>query len=47
MKYDTVWDQRYQELVRYIEEFGDTRVPHKFARNWPLASWVNKLEEKL
>jgi len=39
---DHQWDMRYEELVSYLKEFGDTRVPQKFTKNPPLGQWVSK-----
>eukprot|EP00592_Proboscia_alata_P016928 CAMPEP_0194395152 /NCGR_PEP_ID=MMETSP0174-20130528/124261_1 /TAXON_ID=216777 /ORGANISM="Proboscia alata, Strain PI-D3" /LENGTH=187 /DNA_ID=CAMNT_0039191049 /DNA_START=419 /DNA_END=979 /DNA_ORIENTATION=+ len=35
------WDSRYEELVSYAKEFGDTRVPRKYTKNLALGNWVN------
>jgi len=34
------WDVRYEELLSYVKEFGDARVPGRFAENIPLGTWV-------
>jgi len=39
-KYQRLWEQRYRELVQYVEEFGHTRVPCQFSLNPALGVWV-------
>ena len=34
------WDERYGELKRYKERFGDCNVPKRWNENTQLASWV-------
>lgn len=34
------WERTYEELVMFVQEFGDARVPHKFPQNPPLGNWV-------
>eukprot|EP00592_Proboscia_alata_P006792 CAMPEP_0194357112 /NCGR_PEP_ID=MMETSP0174-20130528/4643_1 /TAXON_ID=216777 /ORGANISM="Proboscia alata, Strain PI-D3" /LENGTH=103 /DNA_ID=CAMNT_0039126999 /DNA_START=1 /DNA_END=309 /DNA_ORIENTATION=+ len=38
-KYQRLWEQRYRELVQYVEEFGHTRVPCQFSLNPALGVW--------
>eukprot|EP00592_Proboscia_alata_P017159 CAMPEP_0194395382 /NCGR_PEP_ID=MMETSP0174-20130528/124391_1 /TAXON_ID=216777 /ORGANISM="Proboscia alata, Strain PI-D3" /LENGTH=415 /DNA_ID=CAMNT_0039191309 /DNA_START=144 /DNA_END=1388 /DNA_ORIENTATION=- len=35
------WDGRYEELVKYVKEFGNARVPFRFAENPSLGWWVH------
>lgn len=37
------WEESFQELVIFKEEFGHCRVPHNYERNLALARWVSKL----
>ena len=34
------WDVRYEELVIYVKQFGNARVPASFAENPVLGKWV-------
>ena len=34
------WDRRFDELLDYVEKFGNARVPRSFADNPALGSWV-------
>ena len=34
------WSNRYKELVKYVKEFRNSRVPQKFARSPALGHWV-------
>jgi len=36
-----LWHQRYSELVQFKEKYGHCNVPHKYASNRRLASWVD------
>jgi hypothetical protein len=36
------WQERYDELVQYRDEFGDCLVPHNWTQNTPLAQWVKR-----
>eukprot|EP00985_Skeletonema_marinoi_P021763 scaffold13537_cov142-Skeletonema_marinoi.AAC.1 len=40
--YEERWDMRYQELVAYNDEHGDTLVPAKYPDNPQLGTWVNE-----
>mmetsp|Transcript_27083 Transcript_27083/g.27455 ORF Transcript_27083/g.27455 Transcript_27083/m.27455 type:complete len:163 (-) Transcript_27083:1235-1723(-) len=40
------WERSYEELVKFVEEFGHTRVPAKFPQNLPLGNWVRKQRSK-
>ena len=35
------WEERYEQLVEYKEEHGDTRVPQKYEPNPALGRWGN------
>lgn len=34
------WNEMYNELIEYMEEYGDCNVPEKYAENKKLANWV-------
>jgi len=34
------WNQRYKELLIYVEDFGDAQVPARFPQNPQLGLWV-------
>jgi hypothetical protein len=36
------WDHRFQELLKFKEEFGHCLVPHRWARDKVLARWVKR-----
>ena len=36
------WMKRYNELVKYVEQNGNTMVPYQYPPNWELGYWVNK-----
>jgi hypothetical protein len=36
------WEERFQELGQFREEFGHCLVPHNWARNRELAQWVKR-----
>jgi len=36
-KYQSLWDQKYKELVKYVEDFGHSRVPVQYSL---LGGWV-------
>jgi len=36
------WARQYKELVSYVREFGDARVPQRYAKNPVLGRWVNR-----
>jgi len=38
--YSSAWNVRYEELVRYVKEIGNTFVPCRFAKNPFLGNWV-------
>jgi len=38
---ESQWEDRYKELVSYVEEFGDARVSTKFIENSALVKWVS------
>lgn len=38
---DALWDERYQQLVRFKKEHGHCDVPQKYSPNSALAQWVN------
>lgn len=35
-----IWGEMYDELVKYVEEFGDAKVPARFPQNQSLGNWV-------
>jgi hypothetical protein len=37
-----MWTKRFGELVRFREKFGHCLVPHKWAENLALATWVKR-----
>eukprot|EP00956_Cyclotella_meneghiniana_P028467 scaffold66271_cov21-Cyclotella_meneghiniana.AAC.1 len=41
----TLWNQRYDELVGYKEEYGDCNVPRNFDENPKLGVWVHHQRE--
>ena len=43
----TPWGRRYKELVSYVKEFGDTRVPQRYVKNPSLGNWVNTQRSNL
>ena len=36
------WDERYQDLVQFRQEYGHSTVPHNYVQNIPLAQWVKR-----
>jgi len=36
----TGWNDRYDELVKFREQYGDTIVPQQYEANRPLGKWV-------
>eukprot|EP00538_Stauroneis_constricta_P009108 CAMPEP_0119552920 /NCGR_PEP_ID=MMETSP1352-20130426/5799_1 /TAXON_ID=265584 /ORGANISM="Stauroneis constricta, Strain CCMP1120" /LENGTH=403 /DNA_ID=CAMNT_0007599235 /DNA_START=56 /DNA_END=1267 /DNA_ORIENTATION=- len=38
--HDTIWEQRFQELVAFKSEYGHTNVPAGFSGNQQLGIWV-------
>merc|ERR1711957_853826 len=45
-QFNRQWDERYKELVTYVKEFGDTRVPQKYTKNPALGRWVYNQRQK-
>ena len=39
---DCIWNQKYQELVVYTQEFGNANVPKHFLANTPVGNLVSK-----
>mmetsp|Transcript_18347 Transcript_18347/g.25882 ORF Transcript_18347/g.25882 Transcript_18347/m.25882 type:complete len:189 (+) Transcript_18347:245-811(+) len=39
-KHETVWNQMYEELIAYKNEYGDCLVPIKWSENERLSTWV-------
>jgi hypothetical protein len=37
---EAAWEEMFQELTKYKREHGDTLVPHRYAKNPQLGSWV-------
>jgi len=37
----TGWNDRYAELVKFREQYGDTIVPQQYEANRPLGKWVS------
>jgi hypothetical protein len=35
------WEQRFEELQKYVKEFGDPHVPTKYPDNRALGRWVS------
>jgi hypothetical protein len=42
----TGWDDRYNELVQFKEQYGDTMVPQLYSANRALGKWVAKQREQ-
>jgi hypothetical protein len=42
----TGWDDRYNELVQFKEQYGDTMVPQLYSANKALGKWVAKQREQ-
>jgi len=40
MNNQKTWDERFEELVKYKNEFGDCKVPVRYKENQQLATWV-------
>jgi hypothetical protein len=40
------WDERYNELVQFKEQYGDTMVPQLYSANRALGKWVAKQREQ-
>ena len=37
------FEQRYKELVEFIDEFGHCNVPHRYSANPSLEQWCSKM----
>jgi hypothetical protein len=40
----TPWSERFDELVAFKQEFGNTNVPKRYSNNKQLARWVSKVQ---
>jgi hypothetical protein len=40
------WNDRFEELLKFREEYGDTIVPQQYEPNRPLGKWVAKQREQ-
>jgi hypothetical protein len=38
--HEFVWSKNFEELIEYKKKHGNTRVPHLYAPNRPLGTWV-------
>jgi hypothetical protein len=41
MKGDTLWEQKYEDLIAYKEVHGDCNVPTKYKKDTSLGRWVS------
>ena len=40
----TGWNDRYDELIKFKEQYGDTIVPQQYEANRPLGKWVSCID---
>mmetsp|Transcript_24725 Transcript_24725/g.32788 ORF Transcript_24725/g.32788 Transcript_24725/m.32788 type:complete len:667 (+) Transcript_24725:194-2194(+) len=45
--YEATWWRRFQELQDYKEEFGDCKVPRRYAPNPQLATWIDQQRRQI